>query len=208
MKVPVYGDGIENVLGFQYTLNVDPENGTIVGLNMTNNGLTADNFGQRFMQKGMITSSWNRPDGFTLEAGSPLYELTIEAKNDMLISELLSLNSVITPVQAYDSEGRILDIELRKREATVVTERLVLSQNNPNPWSEETIISFTLPADMTAQLIVYDLSGKLLVDHKADYKAGKQEYRLDKTMFSSAGVYFYELITENDHLIKKMVLMK
>jgi hypothetical protein len=162
----------------------------------------------RFSDKGFLTVSWNKDAEIDHEEGKPLFELQIQAIEDIRISDIIELNSLITTSEAYSLEGEILEIELGQRNETVLFEKTELFQNNPNPWIDETVITFSLPKAMNAQIIVYDLAGQLIIDHKADYEAGIQELKLDKTTFNTAGIYYYELITEDDHLSKKMVLMR
>lgn len=83
-----------------------------------------------------------------------------------------------------------------------------LSQNFPNPFNPNTVISYHLPLGSFVILKVYDLSGKeisTLVDEKQD--AGSYSAVFSGAAISS-GVYIYRLQTEYFSESKKMSLIK
>jgi hypothetical protein len=83
-----------------------------------------------------------------------------------------------------------------------------LSQNNPNPFSRETSISFTLPVAGHTMLDIYDASGRLvetLVDR--EMSAGVYTVSWDREGTAS-GVYFYRLSSAGNSLTKKMVVVR
>jgi glucose/arabinose dehydrogenase len=88
-----------------------------------------------------------------------------------------------------------------------------VNQNYPNPFNPTTVISFTLPTRMKAELAVYDVKGKrvtTLFDGTAD--AGFTEVTWDgkdsRGNLVSSGVYFYRLNADDQTITKKMVLVK
>ena len=88
-----------------------------------------------------------------------------------------------------------------------------LYQNHPNPFNPSTVITFSLPAAMHADLSVFDSRGSLvktLVDRTLS--AGEKAYAWDGTDIGgtpvSSGVYFYRLRTREQTLTKKMILLK
>lgn len=83
-----------------------------------------------------------------------------------------------------------------------------LSQNYPNPFNPQTRIRFTLEQAGQVQLKVYNSAGRLvrtLVDGELD--AGLHEPVFDGSNLAS-GVYFYQLITDQQTFVKKMTLVK
>jgi len=77
-----------------------------------------------------------------------------------------------------------------------LTDDIILFQNNPNPFSAETEIRMNIPDRVqTAELLLYDLSGKQL--GKISIQArGSVTYKIDAGTFKS-GMYLYTLITDN-----------
>ena len=83
-----------------------------------------------------------------------------------------------------------------------------LNQNIPNPFTENTLISFFLPKNITkAKLIIYDLNGKELYSENIEER-GYVEFSLTKGSLSE-GMYLYSLIAENKIIAtKRMILTK
>ncbi len=83
-----------------------------------------------------------------------------------------------------------------------------LSQNYPNPFNPTTRIRFTLEQTSDVQLRVYDSSGRLvrtLIDE--ELSPGLYEPSFNGSELAS-GVYFYQLITNQQNIVKKMTLIK
>ena len=83
-----------------------------------------------------------------------------------------------------------------------------LSQNYPNPFNPATIIEFTLSEKNHTTLKIYDISGQLVettinkVLDSGNYAINFNSNRL------SGGIYFYELISGDRRVTKKMCLIK
>ncbi len=82
-----------------------------------------------------------------------------------------------------------------------------LSQNVPNPFSENTTISYTIPATAgKAILAVFDLNGKMLLQY--NLQQGKNTIVV-KGNTLTAGMYLYSLIADGQEVLsKRMVLTK
>lgn len=91
---------------------------------------------------------------------------------------------------------------------TVDATPFFLAQNRPNPFNPITTISFSLPSDSPATLIVYDMSGRVirtLVDRKLE--AGSHQVEFDAADLPS-GVYLYRLEAGPQTDTRRMVLLK
>jgi hypothetical protein len=88
-----------------------------------------------------------------------------------------------------------------------------LSQNFPNPFNPTTTIGFTLPTSSEVKLEVYNLKGELTTTLATGrYAAGTHSVVWDGRAKSgeavASGIYFYRLLTEEQEISKKMVLIK
>ncbi|MCK4353176.1 T9SS type A sorting domain-containing protein [candidate division WOR-3 bacterium] len=88
-----------------------------------------------------------------------------------------------------------------------------LAQNQPNPFSKTTVVSFQCPAVSDISLRIYDVTGKLvktLVDEKR--KPGSYKVNWNGTNNSGEmvanGVYFYKLQADNFTRTRKLILLK
>ena len=88
---------------------------------------------------------------------------------------------------------------------TVNEEKFVLEQNYPNPFSSQTTIPFTLPADANIRFFVMDATGHMVFSRNGFYHAGENTITLDMESFS-AGIYYYGIETPDGRLMRKMIL--
>lgn len=83
-----------------------------------------------------------------------------------------------------------------------------LSQNYPNPFNPETKIKFQIPQQGYAELIVFDITGKIIKTlFNEDLGAGEYSVKFNADGFSS-GIYFYRLSSNGYTDTKKMILVK
>ncbi len=83
-----------------------------------------------------------------------------------------------------------------------------LSQNYPNPFNPATTIEYTIPEDGFVMLKVYNALGQevtRLVNGNA--KAGIHHVTFDASNLTS-GVYFYSVQSNNETIVKKMMVLK
>ncbi|MBL7814133.1 MAG: T9SS type A sorting domain-containing protein [Saprospiraceae bacterium] len=81
---------------------------------------------------------------------------------------------------------------------------LQLQQNRPNPFSHETTISFVLAETSKADLTVYDGTGRQVYHVQKVFNAGTNDVKLDKSIFSTSGTYFYRLASEKYVAVRKL----
>jgi hypothetical protein len=90
-----------------------------------------------------------------------------------------------------------------------IPDEISLSQNYPNPFNPGTFIPFNLSEETRVQIKIYDITGRLvttLLDEERP--AGFYfDVRFNGSNLAS-GVYFYQLITDQKVLSKKMTLIK
>jgi Chaperone of endosialidase/Secretion system C-terminal sorting domain len=91
--------------------------------------------------------------------------------------------------------------------AEIENKAFTLSQNTPNPFSEKTTISYTIPSNVKkATLAVFDLTGKMLLQY--NLKQGKNNLQIDGNTLA-AGMYLYSLLADGQEVLsKRMVLTK
>ncbi len=83
---------------------------------------------------------------------------------------------------------------------------IVLKQNTPNPFSNETTIAYELPANLNAaQLVIYDLNGKVISSYNV---IGKGNVKFDTGQLSN-GTYIYAIVADGKSVAtQKMVIQK
>ncbi|MCP4650479.1 MAG: T9SS type A sorting domain-containing protein [PVC group bacterium] len=83
-----------------------------------------------------------------------------------------------------------------------------LSQNYPNPFNPSTNIAFALPTKSNVKLEIFNLLGQKVADlAQGQMEAGYHEVTWNANNTPS-GVYFYRIITDEQSLTRKMMLLK
>ena len=83
-----------------------------------------------------------------------------------------------------------------------------LSQNYPNPFNPSTNIEFTLPADGSVRLDLYDITGREVKNLlSGNYSAGYYNVKINAEDLSG-GIYFYRLTAGSYTTAKRMILLK
>ena len=192
---------LENILGYQFTLNIDP---TIAQLVELKEGVATEaNFGLTFANRGQLTTSWNQT-GSMLATEENMFRLVVRTNKAGRLSDILSINSEVTAKEAYTATGELMDVAL---DFGVQNEAFKLYQNTPNPFKETTSIGFDLPTSAAVQLSIFDVSGKLIKFVKGNFAKGYNEIQIEKTELSGNGIYFYNLETANYVAKKRMILI-
>ncbi len=199
VEITVSGESMTEVYGYQFTLEtpglqlVDVTEGTV--------NVSSANFGSF---NGKVTTSWNSLTPITQDGD--LFTMTFKSTVSGQLSQLIDLNSSITKAEAY--VGQTLDIvSVELRGGTGVT-TYALYQNEPNPFSNRTMVGFELPEAGQATLTVLDVTGKVLKVINGDYAKGYNEVELSKSDFGAAGVYYYQLDSGDFTATKKMIIIE
>ncbi|WP_430410140.1 tail fiber domain-containing protein [Kordia sp.] len=80
-----------------------------------------------------------------------------------------------------------------------------MEQNRPNPFTNQTVINYTLPSNTRATISVFDLSGKFIRDYSLTNNKGQV------TINSSdigKGMFLYSLISDSKIIITKKMIVK
>jgi hypothetical protein len=88
-------------------------------------------------------------------------------------------------------------------------EKTELFQNYPNPFNPSTRIMFTSSENQYARLVVYDIIGNEVAELLNEKLEANKVYTLEFNSGNLAsGVYFYRIVTSNQSIIKKMLILK
>ncbi|MEW5923564.1 MAG: FlgD immunoglobulin-like domain containing protein [Candidatus Zixiibacteriota bacterium] len=88
-----------------------------------------------------------------------------------------------------------------------------MNQNCPNPFNAGTRIEFSLPRSVHVKIDIFDISGRCLITlTDSRMNAGDHSVEWDGTDTdgnpAASGIYFYQLIAEDFHDARKMILLK
>ncbi|MCB9316488.1 MAG: hypothetical protein H6569_10145 [Lewinellaceae bacterium] len=174
--------------------------------------MDANNFGFYNLAAGEIRAALALAQPITLSDGTPVFRLKFRAlQGGNKLGNLLHLSNAILQGEAYDSDYTPGPVSLVFGSVVTGTNnpdtaKLVLFQNQPNPFSGRTQIGFELPGACEATLRVFDVNGQLLWEHSAFYAAGRHQVEFDFGNSGVSAMLYYELSTPFGVLAKKMVL--
>jgi len=81
-----------------------------------------------------------------------------------------------------------------------------LSQNQPNPATNATLIQYEIQNNASVSLEIYDITGRLVLSYdEGNQIAGKHNILVDSDKLMK-GTYFYSLKADNHRLTKKMII--
>jgi hypothetical protein len=138
-----------------------------------------------------------------------LFTLVFRARAEGQLSDLLSVSSRYTQAEAYNNADELMEVSLVFEDHKDISDSVRLYQNVPNPFQEETVISFTLPETTGAVIKIHDLTGKVLKLIRSDYTAGTHQIKLKRNDLgaTNAAILYYSLETSHFSATRKMVLV-
>jgi len=196
------------ILGYQFALNFDESVLSYIGFQKAGIQQLADfNFGTTKVNKGILTTSWDTEEALNIEAKQPLFHLQFIAKKAGTLQEVLAVdNSRLKPelyTETVEIHPLIVDVE-----ASMSAKPIVLYQNQPNPFSENTIIGFEMAKSEEASLSIYDVNGRRIYEIKEHFTEGYHEVEINNSVVKTGGLLYYTLETKDQRIGKRMLLIK
>lgn len=131
----------------------------------------------------------------------------------LLVESIKELKAEITALQGGGNNGGAIMMSRAAYGATSIEESTavtipMLKQNNPNPFTENTAIDYTLPETVqTASIYIYDMNGTQIQQIPLTER-GESSVTVSGGMLS-AGMYLYSLIADGKVIdTKRMILTK
>ncbi len=205
VKVDVTSENFNNIAGAQWTFNFDSQSMKFASVKSGALNLSMDNVNAALSNEGKLAFSWNEFNGVNVKSSEVLFSIEFEAITNNTISNTLSLSSDITKAEAYTNDLNVINLGLSYRNSSEL--EFALEQNNPNPFSANTTIAFTLPEAGDIKMTIFDVTGKVIKTVTGTYPKGNNEIALSSEDFNAQGVLFYELEALGHKAIKKMIFL-
>lgn len=204
--IPFRAEDLSWIQGYQLTLKLEQAAVELIDIEY---GLAGpQHFGLRYLEDGLITTSWHQI-GETVANDSPvLFTLVVKALEDGALEDALSISNRLTSAEAYHQDNSLLDVAIDFDSGKTLDAAFELAQNTPNPFREETTISFYLPEDASTSLKVYDVSGRVLKLINQELPAGKHQVILRRDDLAGAGLLYYTLTAGEHTATRKMIVVE
>lgn len=203
-------DAIE-LHGMQYTLQFNTMNLEYVGVESAAFDIEESlNVGMKYADQGAITVSLSEAVAKALDANQTMFTVIFKAKRKANLAGNISINNDLTQAEAYNNVLETMDVNLEVRDANnqLAAMPFTLYQNVPNPFTQNTNISFNLPETAPVQITVYDASGKMIFTKSNVYSKGMNTVDLDVAAFKVSGILYYQVKTKEHTATRKMVVLK
>ncbi len=162
-------------------------------------------------EKGIVNIAWyNKDNARTFNEGDVIAEMKVKVLAD--IDNETEIFTLAQELEMADATATVIEgvmAETVKLASNIDVNKVELTANNyPNPFRNETTISYVLPEQGQVKIEVYNNQGILiatLVDAVQD--AGAQSVVFNKNVTS--GIYFYNITVEGENsysLVKKMIV--
>lgn len=80
-----------------------------------------------------------------------------------------------------------------------------MEQNRPNPFTDQSVINYTLPSGTKATITVFDMTGKLIRDYNLVNQKGQVVINSSEI---GKGMFIYALILDNEIMISKKMIIR
>lgn len=202
IEVKFSSSEFENLLGLQHGLKYNASLVELVEIRSEVSSFNSSNY--TITEDGMLKFSWN---GQMDEDDVVLFSMVFKSKSNVFTSELLEIHEGLR-AEAYMKDQSAYGIDIEFVDAIEDVQKVILYQNVPNPWTENSDIKFYMPEKGEYTINLYDINGRLIHSYNGLAKAGTNVQSLSNDQFEFGGVLYYELIAGQERLINKMLLLK
>lgn len=134
-----------------------------------------------------------------------IFTIELKAESNGLLSDALTLSERYISAELYTGLDGFESITLKTGDLDI-SDAFIVEQNKPNPWIDETTIHVEIPHEGTVSWRINDLSGKKIFSGSKFIKAGKNTLTIDDHQVPLSGVYFVEIMYENQ--VKRIKMVK
>lgn len=208
-KIQLALQDLTQLQGLQYGIQFSPS-----ALDLSNieyEVLQEEDLSLNDVERGLLQFSWSRGISLGNVESNNLCSLTFLALQTGDLKDFLQFSTGGLHPEAYTQDLKIHPLQLlwKGNDNTTISNDLVfqLHQNRPNPFGEDTVIEFDLPAPERATLTIRDVAGRTLFTTTANYLAGRHQITVSKSELGAQGLLYYSLETPKFAATKRMVVL-
>ncbi len=213
--IPVRVKDFKNISGYQFTLSWDAE---VLSLLEVNNKALQGYYGEQRRSEGWLTTTWysETTEPVSLDDETVAFELKFLVAGKTGSHSEIKIGSELSASEAYNENLDLLEIKSRSGIINVTDDGIINHQPPiinlqvfPNPFKETATISFSLPEEQAADILIYDIEGKLVKESHEYYSSGTRQIQWDgKNSIGerlSTGCYFIKVNMGNVTSVAKVV---
>jgi len=201
------GEAVE-LLGLGLEINYDNSLLSFEGMSSeTLNGLEPTMYYDNPRKEGSVQLAWYDAYASFLDLDDAVITLRFIALQDADIENGLQINSSQLSTAVVNKGAELIEKEITTN-IKEITSEIKLYQNQPNPFSSETMIRFDLLEADYVNLDVIDISGKLIYNLKGDFPRGENQVIIQAHDLPDSGIYYFRLRSGDFIETKKLIHIK
>lgn len=169
-----------------------------------NGGKLDDEFASFEIDKDKIFMSWY---GQQNQDREHLFSIDVIAESSGYVSDFIHLHENWLPSELYVKETlepHLIELDYSNRITEEV--RFSVDQNYPNPFIEQTNITFRVPKSGQVSLIILNHQGQILIDRNLNATKGENMIVLDRDELSGAGLFHYQINYKSEVITKSFII--
>ncbi len=192
------GKGFDDVYGYQFAMRI-ANAGNVTGVEAAAIEVNTENFG--INAAGVLTTSFHTLKAMNFAEGTLLFTIGTDAISGVTLAE-----DQLRSEGYKSSDFSVVDVSLRSD--MVLTSGYELHQNEPNPFSESTKISFSLGQAGKTTIRFFDVAGRLVRQINGDYDQGVHSLTLNKEDLGENAIIYYQLHSGTFSATRKMIIIQ
>jgi hypothetical protein len=206
IKIPVKLSYEKMIYGMQAEFTYDPSVLNFIELLSGNVTINESNYTVEATVNGKIKISWDQLNG--ISCNDPLFYLVFKSNLKGTLNNVFALSNDNFLSEVYDENAKNIDLRVKFYKGNgEASAAFYLFQNQPNPFSSTTTISFQLPKDGFVDLKISDVNGKVVLTNKQYFKAGFNSVEINKSELNRTGVLYYHLEMDGYRAVRKMLII-
>lgn len=205
IKVPVTCSSMDPITGMQLAFDFNDRLLSFIDIESNAVSISEANYSVNIDRSGKILMSWDKVTG--LNCDEPLFTLVFKSQKAGKLSNALVLSSELI-AEAYTMNSEAINLSLRYESDGKVNNGFYLYQNQPNPFSNSTMIQFMLPEDGAVKITISDVNGRTLKKWNKQCKAGLNSVEFVKDGLMNSGLLYYKIEMNEHKAIRKMLMLE
>lgn len=218
ISVAVKAVGMQDLVGFQLSIEWDLEKLTYVGVSdIVLNGTPQDNFNRTQIDTARLGFLMidNSLVGFGLRDTVLLFRLQLMPTSTNSMTTEINFGDAPLRFSAMDNNNNRLDcvktggkIQLESPSGLISLAEDPRFRVSPNPFTEAVTMTSNLNYAAAGRIEVLDLNGRLLYSEAIRVPSGRFSTTLAASHFPASGAYFLRLVTDREQLHRKVILLE
>jgi len=197
-----------DILGLGLEIEYDHNTLSFVGLQSeTLNGLESSMYYDHPQKEGSVQLAWYDAYPSNLDVDEAVISLVFTAKDNSDIKSAITIQKGQLSTAVITNGAELLEKEIStniKENISVVK----LYQNQPNPFSSETVIQFDLLKSDQVNFEIVDISGKTIYQRTSSHSKGANQIVVNAHDLPSTGIFYYRLQAGDFIETKKLIHIK